>query len=53
MNYRLVFHVLGLILRVEAALMLPSAVIGFAQGEAGPAVLLAAGITLAVGQAHF
>ena len=30
MNYTLVFHILGLILRVEAVLMLPAAVIGIA-----------------------
>ena len=29
MNCKLVFHILGLVLRVEAVLMLPSAVIGF------------------------
>ena len=50
MNYRLVLHILGLILRVEAVLMLPAAVIGVALGEAGSAMLLSAGITLAVGQ---
>ena len=32
MNYKLVFHILGLILRVEAVLMLPAMVIGFAAG---------------------
>ena len=52
MNYTLVFHILGLILRVEAVLMLPAAVIGIAtRGGDGSAFLLAAGITLAVGQA--
>ena len=51
MNYRLVFHVLGLILRVEAVLMIPAAVIGCTLREAGSAMLLAAGITLLVGQA--
>ncbi|MDE7242751.1 MAG: TrkH family potassium uptake protein [Oscillospiraceae bacterium] len=50
MNYCLVLHVLGLILRVEAVLMLPAAVIGVAQRQAGSAMLLSAGITLAVGQ---
>ena len=51
MNYRLVLHVLGLILRVEAVLMIPTAVIGAALGEAGSAMLLSAAITMAVGQA--
>ena len=51
MNYTLVFHILGLILRVEAVLMLPAAVIGLATGQDGSAFLLSAGITLAVGQA--
>ena len=52
MNYKLVFHILGLILRVEAVLMLPAAVIGLATGGGdGSAFLLSAGITLAVGQA--
>ena len=50
MNYHLVLHVLGLILRVEAALMIPAAVIGVARGEAGSAMLLSAGLTLAAGQ---
>ena len=52
MNYKLVFRVLGLILRVEALLMLPAAAIGFfsRDGSAG-AFLLSAAITLAVGQA--
>lgn len=51
MNYKLVFHILGLILRVEAVLMLPAAVIGLLTGKDGSAFLIAAGITLAVGQA--
>ena len=51
MNYRLVLHILGLILRGEALLMIPAAVIGAAQGEACSAMLLSAGITMAVGQA--
>ena len=52
MNYKLVFHILGMILRVEAALMLPATVIAFAaRGGDGPSFLLAAAITLAVGQA--
>ena len=51
MNYKLVFHILGLILRVEAVLMLPAMVIGFAtEGGDGFAFLYAALITLAVGQ---
>ncbi len=50
MNYKLVFHILGLILRVEAVLMLPSMLIGYATGGDGPAFLLAGAITLAVGQ---
>ena len=51
MNYKLVFHILGLILRVEAALMLPAMVIGFATGGGdGFAFLYAALITLAAGQ---
>ena len=52
MNSKLVFHILGMILRVEAVLMLPSAVIGFVSRTGdGPDFLLAAAITLAVGQA--
>lgn len=50
MNYKLVFHILGLILRVEAVLMLPAMLIGYATGGDGPAFLLAGGITLTVGQ---
>lgn len=50
MNYKLVFHILGLILRVEAVLMLPAMIIGFASGGDGPAFLYAALITLAAGQ---
>ena len=51
MNYKLVFHILGMILRVEAALMLPAMVIGFVSGGGdGPAFLYAALITLAAGQ---
>ena len=51
MNSKLVFHILGLVLRVEAVLMLPSAVIGFVCGTGdGPDFLLAAAITLLVGQ---
>ena len=50
MNYKLVFHILGLILRVEAVLMLPAMVIGFAAGGGdGSAFLYSALITLAVG----
>lgn len=51
MNYKLVFHILGLILRVEAVLMLPAMVIGFAAGGGdGTAFLYSALITAAVGQ---
>ena len=51
MNTKLVLHILGLVLRVEAVLMLPSAAIGFAtRGGDGPDFLLAAAITLVVGQ---
>lgn len=51
MNYRLVFHILGLILRVEAVLMLPAGAIGFAtSGGDGPCFLISAAITLLVGQ---
>ena len=51
MNYKLVFHILGLILRVEAALMLPAMIIGFASGGGdGFAFLYAALITLGAGQ---
>ena len=51
MNSKLVFHILGLILRVEAVLMLPSAAIGFACGTGdGPDFLISAAITLLVGQ---
>lgn len=51
MNYKLVFHLLGLILRVEAALMLPAMAIGFFTGDGdGMAFLLAALATLTVGQ---
>ena len=42
MNYKLVFHILGMILRVEAVLMLPAAVIGLATGQDGSAFLLSA-----------
>ncbi len=51
MNYRLVFHLLGMILRVEAALMLPAMTMGFGSGDGdGMAFLLSGLITLAVGQ---
>lgn len=51
MNYKLVFHILGMILRVEAVLMLPATVIAFASGGGdGAALLISALITLAVGQ---
>jgi len=52
MNYKLVFHILGMILRVEAVLMLPAMLIGYATGGGdGPALLLSAAITMAAGQA--
>lgn len=52
MNYPLVFHLLGMILRVEAVLMLPAMAMGFAWKDGdGPAFLAAALLTLAVGQA--
>lgn len=51
MNYRLVFHILGLILRVEAASMLPAMVIAFVSGGGdATAFLWSALCTLAVGQ---
>ena len=51
MNYKLVFHILGMILRVEAVLMLPATVIAFASGGGdGTAFLVSALITMAVGQ---
>ncbi len=51
MNYKLVFHILGMILRVEAVLMLPSLVIAYATGDGdAKAFLLAMVITMAVGQ---
>lgn len=50
MNYRLVLSILGIILMVEAASMLPSTVIAFATGDGdGKAFLLSAAITLGVG----
>ena len=51
MNTKLVLHILGLVLRVEAILMLPSAAIGFASHTGdGPDFLLSAAITFIVGQ---
>ena len=51
MNYKLVFHILGMILRVEAVLMVPAMIIGFASGGGdGTAFLYSALITLAAGQ---
>ena len=50
MNYRLVMHILGIILMGEAASMLPSMVIGYAAGDGdGRAFLLSVAITLAAG----
>ena len=52
MNYKLVFHILGLILLVESVLMLPSMIIGFATGGGdGVAIMAAAVITLLAGLA--
>jgi len=52
MNYKLVFHILGLILMVEAVLMMPAMVLGFLYADGGGmAMLLSAGITMAVGGA--
>jgi len=50
MNYFLVFHLLGMILRVEAVLMVPAMLIGFSWGGDGMAFLTSAAVTLAVGQ---
>ena len=51
MNYKLVFRVLGLILRVEAALMLPATVMAFATGDGdGKAFLFSVLITFLIGQ---
>jgi len=51
MNYKLVFHILGMILRVEAVLMLPATVIAFVTGGGdGVSFLLSAVVTMAVGQ---
>ena len=51
MNYKLVFHILGMILRVEAVLMVPAMIIGFATGGGdGTAFLYSALITLTAGQ---
>lgn len=50
MNHRLVFHLLGLVLQVEAALMLPSLAIALGYGDGDHmAFLLSAAITFAVG----
>lgn len=51
MNVKLVCHILGLILRVEAVLMLPSLLIALAYGDGDAmAFVLSALITLAAGQ---
>lgn len=51
MNHKLVFHILGLILRVEAVLMLPAMVIAFVTGDGdAKAFLISAVLTLAAGQ---
>lgn len=50
MNYRLVFHILGMVLQVEAVLMLPAAIVSMAdQDGAVWAFLVSAGITFVVG----
>lgn len=50
MNHRLVFHILGLVLQVEAALMLPSLAISLLYQDGDHmAFLLSAAITLGVG----
>lgn len=51
MKHQLVFHILGLILRVEAVLMLPSLLIALATGDGDArAFLLSAVLTFAAGQ---
>lgn len=50
MNYRLVLYILGIILIVESASMLPATAIAFGYGDGDAiAFLISAGITLAVG----
>lgn len=50
MNYKLVTHILGIVLMGEAVSMLPSMIIGFASGSGdGTAFIFAIAITLAVG----
>ena len=50
MNYKLVFHILGMILRVEAVLMLPAMLIGLVTGGGdAKAFLMAAVVTFLVG----
>ena len=51
MNYKLVCRILGMILRVEAVLMLPAMLIAFFTGDGdGKAFLLASVLTLLTGQ---
>lgn len=51
MNYKMVFHILGLLLRVEAVLMVPSLLISLVTRDgAAPAFLCSALLTFAVGQ---
>lgn len=51
MNHKLVFHILGILLRVEAVLMIPSMLIAFATGDGdGKVFVLAAVLTFLVGQ---
>ena len=50
MNYKLVLHVLGLVLMCEAVCMIPSLIIGYATGGGdGRAFLFSVAITLAIG----
>ncbi len=51
MNYRLVLYILGLILRVEAVLMLPSTLVSLAAGDGAAGAIAASGvITFLAGQ---
>ncbi len=51
MNYQLVFRILGLLLRVEAVLMIPATLIAFLTGGGdGKAFVLSAVLTFIVGQ---
>ena len=48
MNYKLVFHILGMILRVEAVLMVPAMIIGFASGGGDGTAFLYSALAVAV-----